>query len=163
MDKRRSRPPGNSKKIKSRKKTELNFDESDRQSYLKGLHERKQQRRQRASEQLNRELKTEMKRIKEKKKKQMIDMMNEMRQAADTVQSTEEEPDDESTIKYELDEQTVEIKPIDDLAQTSRIEIHHRIDDGHRQTKHNKLPPKFKKRRPQIKQSQRTTNRKKLR
>lgn len=124
MDKQQSSSSSSSGKMrKNRKKIELNFDEMDRQNYLSGLYGCKKQRKQRANEQLNRDMKAELKRLKEEKKNKMIEMMDEMRKAANEQMVQ----DELNTVKYEMDEQTVEIKSIDLIPE--KIPIHHKTID----------------------------------
>ena len=164
MDRRQTRSSSGIKMKQGRnkkKKIELCFDEFDRQQYLTGVHGRKKQRKQRAKEQLDRDLKIELKRLKEKKKKEMSDRMEEMRQAtAPTVDDDDEDNDGDgngdgqsstqdksNTIKYELDEQTVEIKAIDLVAIPSIISsnIETVVVGGEKETKHKKIHKRHRK------------------
>ena len=166
MDRRQTRSSSGIKMKQGRnkkKKIELCFDEFDRQQYLTGVHGRKKQRKQRAKEQLDRDLKIELKRLKEKKKKELSDRMEEMRQAtAPTVDDDDEDNDGDgngdgqsstqdksNTIKYELDEQTVEIKAIDLVAIpsiiSSNIETVVGGGGGEKETKHKKIHKRHRK------------------
>lgn len=97
---------------KSKKaKMELIFDESDRRMFLKGFQQRKQERRQRANKEMEEQLKTEMKLMKKKRKEKLENIMEEMRQA--TLSGSFEQQETESNVKFDVEEQTVQIKATD--------------------------------------------------
>ena len=99
----------NRPKFARTKKTKLvlNFDQDERESFLKGFQKRKSERKQKAKQLLEQQVKEEMKRIKDKHQAKLKKMYEEM------VVATDMDSNCEYSVQYELPEQTVNIKGLD--------------------------------------------------